>query len=90
LHDGGKNTLDVGWKEHTGEMDTISSKTYEALLMCQSYRFIAKWIALLNCWLSCKVNNGTKSLWSVSAGNKDLLFSLHTVVKLFFNDITIF
>jgi len=83
---------------------TITSKTCEALLRCQSYRFIMKWIALLNRWLSCKVDscgvwfnlsvcpdNGTKSLWSVSAGNKSsCFFQLHTPVKLFFNNITTF
>ena len=36
-------------------------------------------------------DNGTKSLWSVSAGNKSsCFFQLHTPVKLFFNNITTF
>ena len=35
-------------------------------------------------------DNGTKSLWSVSASNKNSFFQLHTIVKLLFNHITIF
>ena len=79
---------------------TITSITYKALLRCQSYRSILKWIALLNRWLSCKStvvksdsilsgcpDNGTKSLRSVSAGNKSS-FSFPNYM-LFFNDITI-
>jgi len=76
---------------------TITSKRLtgcEALLMCQSYRFIVKWIVLLNSLLSSltevRVNVQTKSLWSVSACNKSyFFFQLHTVVKLFFNDVAI-
>jgi len=33
---------------------------------------------------------GRPCLWSMSAGNKSSFFQLHTVVKLFFNDIIIF
>jgi len=36
---------------------TFTSKTCETLLRCQSYRFIVKWIALLNRWLSCNVDS---------------------------------
>jgi len=83
---------------------TITSKCLtgcEALLRCQSYRFIVKWIALLNSLLSCKVdswsltqvwvNVQTKSLICVGRQQKlFFFFQLHTIVKLFFNDVTIF
>jgi len=39
---------------------TITSKRLngcETVLRCQSCRFIVKWIALLNSWLSCKVDS---------------------------------
>jgi len=85
---------------------TITSKHLtrcEVLLRCQSYRFIVKWIALLNSWLCCKVDSCGAWLsfewmsksnlsWFISAGNKKLFFffQLHTNVKLLFNDKTIF
>jgi len=83
---------------------TIKSKTCEALLRCQSYRFIVKWIALLNRWLSCKVDScgvwfnlsgcpvsGTKYLWSVSAGNRNS-FSFSNYIPMWrcFSTLTIF
>jgi len=79
---------------------TITSKTSEALLRCQSYRFIAKWIALLNRWLSCKVDScgvWFNFEWMSKQWNQISLtcvrrqqklfwfFQLHTIVKLFFN-----
>jgi len=72
----------------------------EALLRCQSYGFIVKWIALLNIEQSRQlwsltqvwVDAQTKSLRSVSADNKSSFsfFPLYPVVKLFLNNITIF
>jgi len=73
--------------------------------MCQSCRFIVKWTVLPNSRLSCKVSSCKVWLniqWMsrqcnqmslICVGRQQKLFFLfhqHTVVKLFFNDITIF
>ena len=58
----------------------------EALLRCQSYRFIVKWTELLNSWWLLQsrklwsltlfwVDVEAKSFWSVSAGNKSSFFN---------------
>jgi len=74
---------------------TITSKHLtgcEVLLRCQSYRFIVKWIALLNSWLSCKVDSCGAWLsfewmsksnlsWFISAGNK-IPFSFSNYIPL--------
>ena len=84
---------------------TITSKTCETLLKFQSYRLIAKWIAFLDRWLSCKVDScgcwfnfeWMSRQWNqislICIGRQQKLFfffQLHTVMKLFFNDINIF
>jgi len=56
--------------QHLSEMDRyahiiITSKHLtgcEALLRCPSYRFIVKWIALLNSCMSCKADSCGVSL----------------------------
>ena len=85
---------------------TIRSKHLigaKGFLRCQNFKFIMEWIALLNSWLSCKVNscrvfnlilsgcpdNGIKSLICVSKKQK-LIFQLHTAVKLFFKQYNYF
>ena len=74
----------------------------EALSRFQSYRFIVKWIALPNNLLSCKFDSyrvWLKFKWMSKPNLSDLCrqttkalfsFQLHTVAKLFFNNITIF
>ena len=85
---------------------TITSKHLtgcEALLRCQSCRFIVKWIALLNSRLSCQVDScgvwlnfewmsrQRNQIFLICVGRKQkLFFQQYTVVKRFFNDITIF
>jgi len=84
---------------------TITSKHLtgcEALLRCQIHSFIVKWISLLNSLLSCKDDScgvWLKFEWMSRPNLSDLcrqttkalfLFQLHTVVKLFYNNIIIF
>ena len=78
---------------------TITSKHLtgcEVALRHQCRRFIVKWGAVLNSWLNCKVDSCTfwvNQISQISIGRKQkifFVFQLHTVVKLFFNDTTIF
>jgi len=82
----------------------FTSNTCEALLRCQSCRFIVKWFALLNHWVSCNVDscgvsdsilsgcphNGSKSL-SVQAGKESSFpFSNNIPLWSYFSTIQLF